>query len=126
MDSVQSDILRSLEGIQPRHAKMPIVSTVSGEWATGEQFTAEYWWDNIRQPVRFAEGTRKLLDAGLELFVELGPHPVLDSAVTESALASNKTVKIVPSLRRKEPEQATLLRSFGHFFCLGCRQTGVG
>ncbi len=119
MDSVQPDILRSLEGIQPRQAKMPIVSTVTGEWATGEQFTAEYWWDNIRQPVRFAEGTRKLLDSGLELFVELGPHPVLDSAVTESALASNKTVKIVPSLRRKEPEQGTLLRSFGHLFCLG-------
>ncbi len=60
---------------QPR---IPIVSNVTGTLAEAHQLTtASYWREHIRSEVRFMQGMRTLQAEGAELFVEIGPHPVL-------------------------------------------------
>ncbi len=59
---------------QPR---IPLISNVSGEQVGVEITTAEYWVNHVRQPVKFAESMKTLHEEGYEVFVEIGPKPIL-------------------------------------------------
>ncbi|MBL8341594.1 MAG: SDR family NAD(P)-dependent oxidoreductase [Rubrivivax sp.] len=59
--------------------QLRLVSNVSGQAATTAELTsAAYWRRHVRQPVRFADGLRALVQvARPDLLLELGPHPTL-------------------------------------------------
>ena len=57
--------------------KIPVVSNLSGKFATEELTTHEYWCRHVRQPVQFAAGMKTLYLNGYELFLEVGPRPIL-------------------------------------------------
>jgi polyketide synthase 12/epothilone polyketide synthase D len=113
MDPIRDELVASLRGIEPRPAQLPFFSTVTGRRIHGPELGPEYWWDNVRQTVRFGEGAERLIDLGCDTVVELGPHPVLTTAVAESYQHRHKRVMVLPSLRRHEDEQATMLGSLG-------------
>ncbi|MFG3252553.1 type I polyketide synthase [Streptomyces sp. NPDC048172] len=78
MDPVRDRIIEELDGLATRDAALPMVSTVTGEAVPeGRMLDAEYWWRNIREPVRMAEATEAMAAAGAGVLVEIGPHPVL-------------------------------------------------
>lgn len=91
MDSTQADLLAALEGLQPLNADTGIqfVSTVYGRVMAGSELTANYWWQNIRQPVAFEAGMNVLLESGVKLFLEIGPHPILRSYINECMSAKS-------------------------------------
>jgi thioester reductase-like protein len=119
MDSVQGELLESLRGIRPQLAELPLFSTVTGQRLLGSELGPAYWWDNVRRTVRFADGVERLLELGCDAILELSPHPVLLSAVAECFGAHRKKVAVMASLRRKEDERATLLRTLGQLYTLG-------
>lgn len=119
MDPVRDEVLSSLAEISPRDATLPLVSTVTGDWAEGPEMDADYWWQNVRSSVRFAEGVGRLLDDGANVFLEISPHQVLGSAVMECALDGGTKAKVLGSLKRHEEERAMMLRSLGALYCLG-------
>ena len=84
VDALHDDLVAALAGLRPRPAVTPFVSTVTGALEDGAALDAEYWARNLRQPVLFA-AVRPLLEEGHGRFVELSPHPVLLSAVDQSA-----------------------------------------
>src|SRR3712207_8434031 len=45
---------------------IPLFSTVTGRSVEGPELGAAYWWDNMREPVRFAAAVDALLDARSE------------------------------------------------------------
>ena len=61
----------------------------------GTTLTADYWWCNVREPVRFAEAiirmhesilrprTKRMIPASTH-FLEVSPHPVLVRSIQES------------------------------------------
>lgn len=51
----------------------------SGALAGTELTEPRYWVDHIRQPVHFSAGIATLHDLGCDVFVELGPKPVLSA-----------------------------------------------
>ena len=55
MDPIREDLLTSLAGLVSHPPKGRLVSTVTGEVVEAEALDAEYWWRNVRDPVRFAE-----------------------------------------------------------------------
>jgi acyl transferase domain-containing protein/NADPH:quinone reductase-like Zn-dependent oxidoreductase/SAM-dependent methyltransferase/acyl carrier protein len=112
-------ILEALQHIRPRPAAVPLYSTVTGEAALGTELDADYWWQNVRQPVRFAEAIGRLLDQNQNTFLEISPHPVLGAAIAECAHARTKPARALPSLKRKEPERAMMLRSLGILYTIG-------
>ena len=56
-----------------------LVSTVTGEPMRTPLTDADYWWRNVREPVRFSDAVATLIGAGVQLFLEIGPQPVLQS-----------------------------------------------
>ncbi|MGM1061313.1 SDR family NAD(P)-dependent oxidoreductase [Saccharothrix sp. Mg75] len=82
---LRDGLLAALAGIAPRAARVPLLSSVLGEPVDGTALDAAYWYRNLREPVRFAAATDRLLDLGHTVFVEVGPHPVLVAAIESTA-----------------------------------------
>ncbi|RKH58570.1 type I polyketide synthase [Corallococcus llansteffanensis] len=58
----------------------PVVSGVTGTWLTAEEATSpDYWVKHLRQPVRFGQGVRTLLEAPSRVLLEVGPGRTLGS-----------------------------------------------
>ncbi|WP_159058389.1 acyltransferase domain-containing protein, partial [Streptomyces europaeiscabiei] len=82
VEEVRDALLTGFAPVRPRPAEIPFHSTVTG--ARIEDTTtldASYWYDNARRTVRLEPAVRALADAGHRVFVEVGPHPVVTSAV---------------------------------------------
>ncbi|MFF4739867.1 SDR family NAD(P)-dependent oxidoreductase [Streptomyces sp. NPDC001262] len=77
MDPVSGPLRTALAGLEPAAARIPFLSTVTGTALPGEALTADYWWRNVREPVRFHEAVTRILDGHADIVVEIGPHPVL-------------------------------------------------
>ncbi|MBB5137477.1 acyl transferase domain-containing protein/NADPH:quinone reductase-like Zn-dependent oxidoreductase/short-subunit dehydrogenase [Thermocatellispora tengchongensis] len=82
VDRIRDDLLAALAGITPGPGTTAMVSAVTGEFLDGTTAGAEYWYANLRRPVRFANAVRTLDRAGYDVFVEVSPHPVLTGAIS--------------------------------------------
>ncbi|MFI6575113.1 type I polyketide synthase [Nocardiopsis sp. NPDC050513] len=100
---LRSRIAGALAGITPRVPEIPMLSTVTGDYLTGADLDAEYWYRGLARTVEFETAARALLAAGHGAFLEVGPHPVLGAALRETteAVGARDTV-VLGTLRRRE------------------------
>ncbi|TGV08727.1 SDR family NAD(P)-dependent oxidoreductase [Alcaligenaceae bacterium 429] len=94
MDSIKENLLSSLEALQPSNGHIPLYSVVYGHTIAGRNLDAQYWWQNIRQPVLFEPAIQEALADKHDLFVEIGPHPVLRSYIQQAARDADKQVQV--------------------------------
>ena len=113
MDCLKDDFLRATVHLAPRTAMVAFYSTVTGEPLQGDEVDADYWWQNVRAPVRFQKAVTRAIDDGHRVFLEVGPHPVLSAALRDCARARKVQAAAWPSLRRGEPERAQMLSTAG-------------
>jgi acyl transferase domain-containing protein/acyl carrier protein len=85
---------------------IPVVSNVTGDLT--DITSPDYWVRHVRQAVRFADGIRALGDAGVEVFVELGPDAVL-SAMGAACLPDEAT--FIATSRRDRDEEVHLVNA---------------
>lgn len=100
MDPIKETLARSLAGLVP--IKVPgsiFVSTVTGAVFDGP-LDAAYWWDNIRQPVRFEPAIKQMIALGCRCFVEISPHAILQRYLKECLAAGDTKGQVFPSLRK--------------------------
>ncbi len=119
MEPLAAELAAELSALSPRAATIAICSTVLGRRVEGHELGAGYWARNLRQPVLFTSAVTRLLEDGVTVFIELGPHPVLLPAVEQTAQASSRAVTTVASARRDEPEQAAMLAGLGAVWAAG-------
>jgi FkbH-like protein len=119
MEPLRAELLGRFSGIRPTAAATPLYSTVLGEPVAGERLDAAYWYANLRQPVRFADTVRRMLDDGYRYFVELSPHPSLLSSVEAVAAEAGIDAVGVGSLRRQQDTSDVLLRRLGELYTAG-------
>lgn len=119
MDPIQQELMDSLKTLEPVRETIPVYSTVTGERIDGETVNASYWWNNVRQPVRFAKTLNKMVEDGYTLFLEVGPHPVLKNSIKECLQNSGSKGISLQTLNRKEPELLTFYETLAHFYTLG-------
>ncbi|MFQ6329148.1 SDR family NAD(P)-dependent oxidoreductase [Nocardia sp. CWNU-33] len=84
VEPIRDRLLADLAELSPQQAHIPWYSTVTGQPMTGRDADAGYWYDNLRRPVQFAATVESLAAAGFNHFIEVGPHPVLTTAMQET------------------------------------------
>nr|BFD89410.1 hypothetical protein KitaXyl93_07700 [Kitasatospora sp. Xyl93] len=114
VDHVLAPLKAELAGIRPRTARIPMISTVTGEPVDGAELGPDYWADNLRREIRVVDALTRLRDHDVDAVVEISPHPLLLKSVSEILPATT-----LPSLRRGADEAATLLGSLGALYAAG-------
>ncbi|HZR44713.1 MAG TPA: type I polyketide synthase [Ktedonobacteraceae bacterium] len=119
VEPLRDELLASLADLHPMQASLPLYSTVTGTRIDGSGVDARYWWQNARSTVLFSSALSQMIQDGYSVFVELGPHPVLASSITELLAQEGQEGTVLTSLRRKEEDRATMLGALGTLFTLG-------
>ncbi|MFD7618308.1 amino acid adenylation domain-containing protein [Streptomyces sp. NPDC059802] len=119
MESIKDELLASLDGLDPRPAKVPVYLTGQEGTAHGSELDADYWWKNVRHRVRFRSAVDRLADDGYGLFLEIGPHPVLGHSIRECLEGKPTAARTLPSIRRQENEPERFAASLAELHNLG-------
>ncbi|CAF0803239.1 unnamed protein product [Adineta steineri] len=122
---IEKEMLSSLQDIQGlplkdsqlmfnlKCAEANLYSSVTGNKLSDQiPVDAHYWWSNVRQCVRFHDAMASIEQHDApSVFLELSPHPILATSIRECYQSTNNQPLILPTLKRKENEQITLLTS---------------
>jgi len=116
MDGMLADFQAVAETVRWKPPTLAIVSTLTGSLAEPcELQQPAYWVQQVRSAVRFSDGIQTLANRGVNIFLELGPRPVLcgmgitcladDSRMTSTAW--------LPSLVPKKDDATVIQGSLG-------------
>ncbi|MGC5539936.1 amino acid adenylation domain-containing protein [Streptomyces griseus] len=119
MERIKDELLAELAPLEPRPARVPLYLTGVEGTARGGELDAAYWWKNVRDRVRFRSAVDRIAADGHQLFLEIGPHPVLGHAIRECLEAGSTTGLTLPSIRRRENEGERFAASLGSLHTLG-------
>lgn len=108
-----------LSNIDLRPPRLPLISNLYGGAVTTELTDPTYWRDHARRPVQFAAGMRTMIEAGCEVFVEIGPDKVL-SYLTQD-FDARPPVETVSTLRRGDHDWIALLETVARLYVRGAQ-----
>ncbi|MBB6120697.1 type I polyketide synthase [Nocardiopsis algeriensis] len=116
---LREELLSSLAEVAPRRPEVPFHSCLTGAPVAEGELDAGYWYRNLAEPVLFERTARALLADGPVLFVEVGPHPVLGSALLETADSARVPAAVVGTLRRDHGGTEGFRASLAEAFAAG-------
>ncbi|HEY0448298.1 MAG TPA: SDR family NAD(P)-dependent oxidoreductase [Actinophytocola sp.] len=111
VDQLEDELAMLLAGITPAESRIPFFSTVTGDWIATADLDADYWYRNLRQPVRFEESTRALLAQRYDTFLECSPHPVLTMGIEDTIADARADAVVLTTLRAGEDGPERVLTS---------------
>ncbi len=101
MDPIEGDLKGRLAPLLPTSVAGPaFVSTVTADILPCAALDADYWWRNVRHPVHFAQAMTRLVAQGCRIFVEIGPHAILQRYMKECLAAQGVAGRVLPTLGR--------------------------
>ncbi|RKT54471.1 acyl transferase domain-containing protein [Saccharothrix australiensis] len=116
MEPVLDEFRRVAETLAYAEPTVPVVSTVTGKPVAGEWRSPDYWVEQVRRPVRFADAVAALHAEGATSFLELGPDGVLSAMARESL---HGDVVLAPALRAKRGEVQALTTAVAQVWARG-------
>ncbi len=119
MDPILKEFEEIASQIQFTAPQIPVISNVSGTLAGKEITTPEYWVSHVRQPVRFAQGMLSLQQFGIDIYLEVGPKPIL-LGMGRQCLVEDESIWL-PSLRQEQPAWSQILQSLAQLYVRGMR-----
>ncbi|MFV6029065.1 SDR family NAD(P)-dependent oxidoreductase [Streptomyces sp. NPDC056264] len=121
VEELRTPLLAALDGLSPREATVPFVSTVTGESVDTSTLDADYWYRNLRHTVRLDEAVGTLLGRAHRAFAEMSPHPVLTAGLLDTAEQAGTDAFAVGTLRRDDGGLDRFLASLGEAHVRGVR-----
>lgn len=119
MDPILAELEKSLRDLMPRRERIPVISTVTGDFISGEQIDARYWVRNVRQPVYFQRACEVFFRHEYAAVVEIGPHAVLANALKDNLAAASRKATLIACMRRNEPQHLVFLGVLAQLYCAG-------
>ncbi|MFD9904192.1 type I polyketide synthase [Streptomyces sp. NPDC059063] len=80
---VRDQVIEPLSDLSPKSSALPFYSTLYGKTTDTAELNGEYWYNNLREQVRFESSVKRSVDDGFRVFIEMSPHPVLTVPVQE-------------------------------------------
>ncbi len=108
LDAWEADVA----GVARNTPTLPFGCNLTGRRNGSDWTDARRWRDHASQPVRFADAVRDLASTGIDLFIELGPHPIL-LAMAQRSVELPETRHFVATQRRGEEPVHTFLTAVG-------------
>ncbi|MEV6280269.1 type I polyketide synthase [Nocardia sp. NPDC051832] len=115
VELIREAVLAAGRDVVTHPSDIAFYSAVTGGRLDPSSMDAEYWYRNLREPVRLEDAVRKLAAAGHRVFVEVSPHPVLTMPVQETV----PEAVVQGTLRRDEDEFRRFLLALGELFAYG-------
>ena len=103
MDPLHDDVMASLSFLDGHTfgGDIPLVSSVTGE--VKQCLDAEYWWSNIREPVRFAAAMETLRrDHRPDVVLEIAPHGALQPLIRQCLEGGNPAPVCIATLMKDQ------------------------
>ncbi|KAI9164151.1 Mycocerosic acid synthase [Paramyrothecium foliicola] len=101
MDCLEAELVAALSEIKGKSTNIVLYSTVTTNVEPGTHLNGQYWFDNVRKPVRYVETAKRMLKDGYDFLIEIGPHPVLVSGTVEIAESLKLTAQVLPSMVKR-------------------------
>ncbi|WP_109280532.1 type I polyketide synthase, partial [Streptomyces orinoci] len=121
MDGLEESLLADLTDLKARRAEVPYASATTGTMLSGTELGARYWWDNLRRPVLFAPAVRQLTGLGCDMYLEIGPHPVLCGYLRRLTADARPPALVLPTLSRDAPGQQAVHHAAARLLAGGVR-----
>ncbi|MBT9317709.1 polyketide synthase [Leptothoe spongobia] len=112
------------QGINFAPPQIKVIANVSGTVATDEIAAPDYWCRHILQPVQFVASVESLKQQGAEIFVEIGPKPIL-LGMARHCLPDDEGLWL-PSLRPPQTDWQQILASTAQLYLHGLTVDWVG
>nr|AXL05855.1 beta-ketoacyl synthase [uncultured bacterium]AXL05860.1 beta-ketoacyl synthase [uncultured bacterium] len=110
----------TLARIDAQAPTIPFYSTVTGEWVREAGILdGGYWYQNLRNQVRFGPAVADLVGRGHRVFLEVSAHPVLVQPISEIVDAADVDAVVTGTLRRDDGGPRRLLTAMAELFVRG-------
>ncbi|WP_280272224.1 type I polyketide synthase [Nocardia wallacei] len=120
IDDIEDDIRTDLGDVVPIHgATTDFISALHGVEIDPATLDADYWYSNLREPVRFDKAVRAAVRDGCRTFVEISPHPILTVPVEENCYDDDTATAVIESLRRDDGGLDRFTESLASAFVVG-------
>lgn len=119
MEHLQTAFGQALGDLSPNPEIIPFYSTLAGTQCPGPDLDTTYWQRQLRETVRFEPAVRALLNAGFTTFIELGPHPVLQTHIRAISQAVECPSLALSTCQRNGAPRAALLKTVAHLYAMG-------
>ena len=131
MDPIAESFTELMKQVELRAPKIPFVSNVTGDWIKTEEATDPgYWAAHACQPVRFADGIRRLWVEPDMILLEVGPGQSLGSLAILHPVNDRSTDRIVlsslPASYDGQNDTSFLLTSLGKLWLAGAHPDWEG
>ncbi|MDZ8184143.1 MAG: type I polyketide synthase [Nostoc sp. ChiSLP02] len=117
MQPMLADFMQVANSIKFAAPKLKLISNLTGELATQEIATPEYWCRHILSPVEFAASIATLEQQKVAAYVEIGPKPILLGMGRECVTKAEGLW--LPSLRPGQDDWQVMLSSLAQLHCHG-------
>ncbi|HTI21663.1 MAG TPA: beta-ketoacyl synthase N-terminal-like domain-containing protein, partial [Kutzneria sp.] len=116
VDVLRHELLPLFAAVRPQATDVTFISTVTGEPLDTRELDADYWFANLRQPVRFIDATQRALADGVGRFIECSPHPLLLNSIDETVEGE---AAVIGTLRRDEGGTGRIRRALAEAYVAG-------
>ena len=119
MQPMLADFARVAREVSYSSPQIDLISNVTGELATADIATPEYWCSHIMQPVRFARGMETLSQQKSKILLEIGAKPILLGMGRLCLADLEADYTFLPGLRPNNSDWQQLLDSLGQLYLKG-------
>ncbi|WP_088240285.1 type I polyketide synthase, partial [Calothrix rhizosoleniae] len=104
--------------------QIPLISNITGTRADDSICTANYWVNHILRPVKFAQSMETLHQEGCQIFLEIGPKPIL-LGMGRQCLPEDAGLWL-PSLRPGQEDWQQMLQTLSQLYLQGVKVDWLG
>ncbi|WP_298290578.1 type I polyketide synthase [Thiomonas sp.] len=111
MEPARATLAELLGDFSPRNTPAAVLySTVTAQPIAADALGADYWWRNVREPVEFGATIARMAADGYDLYLEVGPHAILQRYIDETLQDSHASGRALACARRNDDSLDTLNR----------------